>query len=273
MQMTVPPPPGDPGTFYRLSGPVRVEHAGRGVDVRPPALAGLLAVLQLEAGRFLSRDELLDALWDDPPPSAVTNLRGHVHQLRRLLAGLDPALAAALRTLKGRRGGYALVIPEVQSDVAVLARLAEAGHEHFRNGCIERAADSLKAALGLWRGPVGQGCAASASLEARFAAVNALHLSVRERLAQVQLIAGRTSELLPGLKELVGAAPHRERSWSLLMQASYLGGDIAGAIDAWRRATSTFADEFGLEPSAEFNALYVAMLRRDDDRVRELGRR
>jgi hypothetical protein len=52
------------------------------------------------------------------------------------------------------------------------------------------------------------------------------------------------------------------------MRAYYLGGDVAGAISAWDRATATLGDRLGLDLSAELRDLHLSVLRRDDHAVR-----
>src|SRR5487761_1598562 len=78
---------------FRLLGPLSVhDDGGAGLDLGPPKLRMLLAVLLCEGGeggeggRVVSADRLADALWGESPPrSAQKNLQLYVHQLRRLL--------------------------------------------------------------------------------------------------------------------------------------------------------------------------------------------
>src|SRR5213080_221410 len=71
---------------FRVLGPLEVS-----VEDRPVALGGqkqraLLALLLLDAGRVVSTDRLVNALWgEDPPRTAVTSLQNFVSQLRKLL--------------------------------------------------------------------------------------------------------------------------------------------------------------------------------------------
>src|SRR3954447_10984693 len=70
----------------RLLGPL--ELLGPGGAVRPPGEkpAAVMAFLALHADEVVSRDRLVDALWDDDPPaSAAASLQMHVSKARKLL--------------------------------------------------------------------------------------------------------------------------------------------------------------------------------------------
>src|ERR671938_647865 len=68
-------------------GPLRVEVAGRRVDLGGPIPRRLLAALVVHAGRVVSVDALIDAVWGDaPPPSAVKTVQSYVTRLRNELA-------------------------------------------------------------------------------------------------------------------------------------------------------------------------------------------
>src|SRR3954451_12950470 len=67
----------------------------------------VLALLVLRSGEVVSRDALIDALWnDDPPASAVKTLQGYVARVRR---GLEAVGLAGVRAT--REPGYVLNVP------------------------------------------------------------------------------------------------------------------------------------------------------------------
>lgn len=254
--------------LFRLLGHVQVETAGRSVVIKSAPVRGLLAALLLEEGRSVPVEHLLRALWDDPPDSARSNLRLYIARLRRQLAHLG--LRERLVTLRGGGGdgGYRLLTAPEEVDVLRFKRLAGRGFAELRRGSTGTAEALLKQALRLWQGPVGQDCTASDQLRSRFAGFDELHLTVRERLVEARLGLGRTIDLIPEILEILAAAPFREASWAHLMRAYYLGGDMAGALSAWDRATATLGDRFGLDLSAELRELHLSVLRRDDHAVR-----
>ena len=67
-------------------GPLTVE-TGRGeVHVAGSRRRRLLALLASRAGRMVSADAIVDALWgDEPPPTAAKTIQSHVVRLRRSL--------------------------------------------------------------------------------------------------------------------------------------------------------------------------------------------
>ena len=113
------------------------------------------------------------------------------------------------------------------------------------------------------------GCAASGQLRSRFRAWDDLCLAVRERYLHTRIVQGHSTDLMPELHDILGAAPFREASWANLVRAVYLSGDVSGALSAWQRVTTLLADELGIDPSDNLGELHVAVLRRDDRTIRE----
>ncbi len=254
--------------LFRLLGHVRVETARGSVGIESAPVRGVLAALLLEEGRSVPVERLLGLLWEDPPGSARKNLRLHIARLRAQLGELG--LRDRLVTLRGGggEGGYRLAARGEEVDAVTFRRLASQGFAELRAGSAATAETSLTTALALWQGPIGQDCTASQRLKARFAAFDELQLTVRERLVEARLELGRTSDLIPEIQEILASAPFRETSWAHLMRAYYLGGDAAGAIDAWNRAGTTLGERLGLDPSAQLRRLHLSILRRDCDAVR-----
>lgn len=249
---------------FILSGGIGVLIDGRLYGIETPAVRGLFAALLLETGKYLERDQVISALWDDPPASATQNLRTHVSRLRRQLSTINPALTDCLTTLRGIRGGYAFRVCPDQIDVVRFKRLADLGGSRLRAGAIDESFRALQQGSKLWRGTIGLGCAASQRLQARFRSLETVYHCVREQLNHIQLLRGQAQNLIPDIQDLVESAPYREPGWALLMRAHYLSGDPSAAINTWRLAKNTLADKYGLEPSRRISDLFVSILRRDD---------
>src|SRR6266536_458882 len=130
-------------------------------------------------------------------------------------------------------------------------------------GDAERAADRLRQALALWRGP------ALADLESeRFAIAAAARLEERrlsalEQRLEADLALARHRELVGELETLVAEHPYRERPRAQLMLALYRSGRQAEALRTYQQARRTLADELGLEPGSELKELEQAILRQD----------
>src|ERR1044071_4126238 len=126
---------------FRILGPLEVLDAGRSISLGGQKQRALLALLLLDAGRVVSVDRIVDALWGErPPKTAPTSLQNFVSHLRKAL-GAD--------VLVTQPPGYVLRIAPEQLDVERFTLLAD---EAKRLPVEERAA-KLREALTLWRGP------------------------------------------------------------------------------------------------------------------------
>ena len=98
-----------------MLGPIGVVIDGREVELRSARQLTLLAVLVVHAGRRVSTDALIRALWQDSPPAAArSSLHAHVSRLRGLLAA--QGAAGCLRT---EAAGYTLDVDARQVDAAI----------------------------------------------------------------------------------------------------------------------------------------------------------
>jgi DNA-binding response OmpR family regulator len=101
-------PPSTQGRLRLLTvGPVQLDLDGKqlwvaGEPVHVPLKEfRLLAALMDNAGRVLSRRELLDTCWGDGHPDGTKTLDVHIKRVREHLAAADPALRERLRTVRG----------------------------------------------------------------------------------------------------------------------------------------------------------------------------
>ena len=99
-------PAADPGVTVGVLGPVRAWQAGRLLPPGPAQRQLVLAVLALRAGTAVPREELVDALWEQAPASAVNTVHKHVCALRAVLEPAHPRRGGQL--LATVAGGYEL---------------------------------------------------------------------------------------------------------------------------------------------------------------------
>ncbi|TCC25347.1 AfsR/SARP family transcriptional regulator [Kribbella speibonae] len=59
------------GVEIRVLGPVEVMVGGRPASLGGQRAHQVLAALLMEAGRAVSADELIDAVWDENPPASA----------------------------------------------------------------------------------------------------------------------------------------------------------------------------------------------------------
>jgi DNA-binding SARP family transcriptional activator len=240
---------------FRILGPFEVSEGGRPLEVGAGKQRALLALLVLSAGEVVSTDRLIDALWEEhPPASALNSVHIYVSQLRKAL--LDGRLET-------RGQGYLLALEPEQLDLGRFERLVGEGRALLAEGEPERAAEVLRAALALWRGPPLSDFASEPFAQGEIARLEELRLAALEERIEADLALGRHAELIPELEALVRAQPLRERPRAQLMLALYRSGRQAEALDAYQQARRMLAEDLGLEPGRRLQELEGAILRQD----------
>jgi predicted ATPase/DNA-binding SARP family transcriptional activator len=238
----------------RLLGPVEVtDDGGRVVPLGGPRLRTLIGELALRAPDVVSRDTLIEGMWDgDPPAGAEKTLRAHVAYLRRgLLAG---GMADLIAT---RSPGYALAAPATCVDVHRFLDLV--GRARLLT-TPQAAAATLRTALGLWRGDVLAGCPSGEWVRAEATRLHEARLNAVEDVFAAELMLGRHAGVAAELESMVASYPLRERLWELLMRALYRAGRQGEALRAYRRVRALLVNEIGVEPGVELKRLEAAIL-------------
>src|SRR5205807_724154 len=132
-------------------GPLQVISGGRELAIGSTQQRTLLAMLALRLNQVVPRDELIDELWGGcPPASATTSLHSLVSRLRGALAECASGTAGVV--LETREPGYVLEGDPECVDAHRFAKLTARAREHIGRGAPEAAAQTLRQALGLWRG-------------------------------------------------------------------------------------------------------------------------
>jgi predicted ATPase/DNA-binding SARP family transcriptional activator len=240
----------------RLLGPVEVDTGSATVPLGGPRLRTLVGLLALRAPDVVSRQTLIEGIWDGTPPAnAAKTLRAHIAYLRR---GLDAGGIGAL--VATRAPGYLLGAPPECVDVHRFEGLVGRGRAASAAGAGEAAVDHLRTALGLWRGEVLAGCAAGEWVRAEATRLHEVRLAATEELLAVELTLGRQARVVAELESLVVRHPLRERLWELLMRALYRAGRQGDALQAYRRARTRLVSEIGVEPGPELQRLEAVIL-------------
>jgi DNA-binding SARP family transcriptional activator/class 3 adenylate cyclase len=249
---------------FRILGPLEVLAD----DGRPLVLGGakqraLLAVLLVHAGQVVSADRLIDELWgENPPETARSVLQVYVANLRKIL---EPArrTRAASTLLVTQPPGYLLDLGRHAFDLAHFEQLLNNGRDGLAAGDPRVAAGALREALALWRGPVLGDVAAEVGAQGALARLEEQRLTTLEQRIEADLALGRHSELVGELEALVTTYKLRERLRGQLMVALYRCGRQAEALDAYRQARETLAEELGIDPSRPLRELERAVLTQD----------
>ena len=240
---------------FRILGPVEVWEGGRRLDVGGPKPRAVLAAFLLHADRMVSADRLIDELWGETPPATARNvLQCHVARLRRALHrtregdGSTPVLLT-------RPGGYLLRVEPGQLDLHRFQEAVESGRRAMAAGDVAGAAEHLRRALALWRGPALADIASESLRRTAAPPLEEARLVALEERLDADLGLGRHAELVGELEALVAACPDRERPRRQLMLALYRSGRPAEALEAYRAARRRLVEEFGLEPSPALQRL------------------
>ncbi len=244
--------------MLRLLGPVELVVGQRPLDLGGPRQRAVLAMLGLNANRVVPVDHLIDAVWDNSPPSTA---RGQIQicisALRKIFG--DAGKPGAIRT---RPPGYVLEIAEADLDSLQFAALAARAREEADAGRFEEAATTLRTALALWRGSALSGVASDMVQRAALP-LDDQRLAVIEERIRLDLALGRHEEVCGELRTLVDRNSLRERLYGFLMLALYRTGRQAEALEVGRAARNVLIEEIGIEPGAELQDLEKAILNRD----------
>ncbi|MEV6908235.1 BTAD domain-containing putative transcriptional regulator [Amycolatopsis sp. NPDC051071] len=233
------------------------------VPVGGPRVRTLLALLALEAGRVVPAERLIDGLYGEQPPEGVANaLQSQVSRLRGALKDLAP--------VEFSPAGYRLAVDRDDVDVHRFERLAAEGRRTLAAGDAAKAAELLREALALWRGPAFADITDAPFRDPQVTRLTELKTSASEDHVEADLKLGRHEDVLAELREIVADQPLRERPRALLIRALHRAGRQADALTAFEDARRVLADELGADPGPELAAAHLAVLRGETSPGREM---
>jgi DNA-binding SARP family transcriptional activator/ABC-type branched-subunit amino acid transport system substrate-binding protein/streptogramin lyase len=262
---------------FGILGPLEVSDEGRRVEIGGHKQRALLASLLLHANEVVSLDRLIDELWGEtPPPTAAKTLQTQVSRLRRSLSGDEDPAAHMRGPLQTRGHGYVLTVEPGEVDADRFQAMLEEARRARAEGKPEEAAEELRRALALWRGPALADFAYDSFAQPEIARLDELQLTALEERIEADLALGRHAELIAELEALVGRHPLRERLRGQLMLALYRSDRQAEALHVYQEGRLALAGELGLEPSQGLQRLERQILEQDPELAapaRKLGPR
>jgi DNA-binding SARP family transcriptional activator/tetratricopeptide (TPR) repeat protein len=219
----------------------------------------LLALLCANATRVVSRDRLIEALWNGlPPASATTRLQGFVSDLRRALSSEPDAVILT------SGGGYLLVAAGDEIDLGRARGLIAQARALREKGDVVAAAARMADALALWRGPAFDGIECAA-LQVEADTIEQEYVDGLEQLAELELSLGHHGVLVGRLTEWAARYPLREGLQASLMLALAGSGRQSEAIAAYHELRGRLAEELGVDPAPHLQRLYASILSGDRD--------
>jgi predicted ATPase/DNA-binding SARP family transcriptional activator len=222
-----------------ILGPLEVhDDNGAVIAVAGARLRGLIARLALAGGQPVSTGALAEAVWDYDPPADVANaLQTLVSRARRALGGPSAVEQSA--------AGYRLAVAPDDVDALRFERLVAHG--------------AAAEALALWRGPALADAGDFAEPFAR--RLTELRLEATVTFLTEEIDAGRGAARAAELEALVAGHPLHEQLAGLLMRALAAAGRQADALAAYEALRTRLADELGIDPGAQLQAVHLAVLR------------
>ncbi|NYH76902.1 DNA-binding SARP family transcriptional activator [Actinopolyspora biskrensis] len=235
---------------FRVLGAVGVLDAeGEQVEVPGELRRVMLAMLLLNGGKVVPREQLAEEMWPDGTPEhGVNALQAHVvrlrHDLDRLLG-----VGQGKRRIGTNRFGYSLRVESGELDLDVFDSLCAESRE-LSESDPATASDMLLRALELWRGPaLADVRERSPRLYAAAVRAEEHHTLVLEEFISLNIRMGNYDGVIGRLKALTARYPHRERLFEQLITALGRTGRKVEAANVFRRLRAELVAEFGVEPS------------------------
>jgi DNA-binding SARP family transcriptional activator len=239
----------------QLCGTLVVELDGRRIEQSLPGLKGrlLFACLVIARHHPVSRDELIDAIWNEHPPADPDGAFSTLLTRVRAAVGRELIVGRSELMLDGGESPWI--------DWEVACEGAAAAEAMLAAGDPERALAIAAEALEITRRPLLPGIStpwvedrrrelaetSTALLEAGGRAALALagaHLPAAERSA----------------RELIDREPYRESGYVLLMETHRARGNLAEAMRVYDDLRRTLRDELGLSPGPRVRELAEELL-------------
>jgi DNA-binding SARP family transcriptional activator/tetratricopeptide (TPR) repeat protein len=238
---------------FGLLGPLLVTRDDDEVPIRPGKQRILLAALLLQAGRLVTAETLIDALWGDGAPATARNtLQVHVKRLRE-------ALGPGLLVTDGS-GGYRIDVPPECIDCERWALLLDSARLDRAAENLPAEWDRLSAALALWRGSALADINSPALARDYATALEEQRLSTMERRFDVGLALERHEELASDLAAATAANPLREHLWCQRLLALCRSGRQADALTEYQAVETRLVNELGVDPGPELRGVREVIL-------------
>ena len=241
---------------FRILGPLEAfGDGGEPVPLGRGKESALLAILVLHANEPLSTDRLIEELWRDATPgTAPKTVQVYISRLRKRLP--DNRLVTT-------PAGYLLRVEQEELDSDLFERIVGQGRDELSGGDARAAEELFSRALALWRGPALAEFRFESFAQIEIRRLDELRAVVRCDSVDARLALGATERLVPELEELVAESPLQERPRGQLMLALYRAGRQAEALEVYRQTRTLLANELGIEPGPDLQALERAVLNHD----------
>ncbi len=242
---------------FRILGPIEVWADGRQLTLGGPRQIALLAVLLLHRNQAVSSDVLVESVWGEAPGGTSKRLPMAIARLRRVLEPGDISSETSLRTVGG---GYVLSLGSAVLDADRFETGVSDGRQLLAGGEPAAAAETLRNALSLWRGPPLSEVTFHDFAQAETRRLDELRLTAVEACIDADLELGQHAALIGELEALVAEHWTREHMAAQLMLALYRSGRQTDALEVFQRTRARLTGELGLEPGRALKTLQIQIL-------------
>jgi DNA-binding SARP family transcriptional activator len=195
-------------------------------------------------------------------------LQVYISNLRRLLVADQ---GDAPQPIETQRPGYLIRLGTEQLDLLLFDELRTRGEAAAASHQFDEAGDLLRRALDLWRGDPLAGLPIGSAGVAEVSRLEMAAVTLVEQLAEIELDAGRSRQVLDDLQRWIVQYPTNERIRGSLMVALYRNGRALDAIDVYQQGREAML-ELGLDPSKHLSDLEVRILNQDPSLDERSGR-
>ncbi|MFC4628735.1 BTAD domain-containing putative transcriptional regulator [Promicromonospora alba] len=247
-----------PQVAFSVLGPLVARVGDVQLSIGGPVQRRVLAMLLLEPGHVVSLDRLVDAVWDEDPPSTAA------HQIRKAAASLRKRVPCGHAVIVTEGPGYRVDVTRCRLDLLEFDERMSAARAALKDGAQEAAVNALWSALSLWRGAAVSGVDAPV-IRAAATALDERRLSAAEQVFELSLSLGECGPIIPELRALIAEHPLRETLRAQLMLALYRTGRQAEALDEYARIRELLRDTLGIDPGIRIADLHASILNADPD--------
>lgn len=240
---------------FRVLGRLEVWTGQGRLTLSRPRHQRVLAALLLTPNSVVPLGKLVEAAWDDEPPSTADK------QVRNCISALRERLSDANQRLIVTDGpGYRMSVREDQLDSLRFIKEVADARQCAAEGALDRGVRRIRSALGSWRGPAIDGLD-NTSLAGQAARLNEQRLNALELCADWLSELGEHRAVVDELADVVHEHPLRERLHAQLMRALDRCGRRADALNAFHRLRVHLAEELGVDPGVDVRLLHEQILR------------
>ncbi|MEU4195516.1 BTAD domain-containing putative transcriptional regulator [Kribbella sp. NPDC026611] len=241
---------------FRVLGALEFAVDGATVEIGSPKHRAMLAMLLVHTGRSVPIVELAEAIWGAGGPSDPRRaVQLYVTRLRAVFRDTAPTI-----TIASLPSAYRLDVGADRVDLGRFHHLLDAARKAGKEGDADLESSLLAEALTEWRG------APLADVPSEFLQREVVPLLVEERVQaleryfDIELSSGRAAEVVGELSASAARYPLRERFAAQLMIALFRTGRRADALEVYHDVRQRLADELGVDPGDELQALHATVL-------------